>query len=120
MCRPRVTVLPPARGPELGSTAATEVWGAEMVVEAIWTAGLVQVMVTGRIVPKSVTVRVSVPLVAAVTAAGPAVLPAVKLTDGPLAVSLVPGAGVGMSVLGTVMVTAWVAGLAPLTDTEVV
>ena len=34
-----VTVLPPAKGPELGRTAATVVWGAETVVEAIWWPG---------------------------------------------------------------------------------
>ena len=113
-----VTVLPPASGPELGSTAPTEVWGAATEVEAMATAGLVQVSVTGK--GRPTTVRVSVPLAAAVTDADPAALPAVKLSAGPLAVSLVPAAGLGIDVAGTVSVVAWVAGVAPETETDVV
>ena len=96
-----VTVLPPAKGPELGSTAATEVWGAATEVEAIWTAGLVQVRWTG-IADARVTVRAQVPVVPVDTEAVPAALPAVKLSGEPLAVSTVPGAGVRMWVTGTV------------------
>ena len=88
-----VTVLPPASGPELGSTAPTEVWGAATEVEAMVTAGLVQARWTGKGTPS--TVRVSVPLAAADTDAVPAALPAVKLSAGPLAVELGTGSRFG-------------------------
>ena len=116
-----VTVLPPAKGPELGRRAATAVWGAEIEVEAIWTAGLVQVRwtVSGLASP-SVTVRTRWLVVPVVTEAGPAVLAAVKLSDEALVArwtgNFVLG---GRWVTGTVRLAVWGDGVAPEAVTEV-
>ena len=113
-----VTGLPPAKGPELGSTAATLVWGAAMVVVAMWWPGLYRP--GGREdVPAQCHCQRQPALVAAVTVTGRPVAGAVKLRFGPLALSLVPRPGVGIWVVGTVMVVVWAAGVAPQADTEV-
>ena len=117
-----VTVFPPAKGPELGRTAETVVWGAETVVEAIWTAGLVQVRwtVSGVGLP-SVTVRTRWLVVPADTEAGPAALPAVKLTDELLVARWTGNVFLGGRwMTGTVRVVVWGEGVAPLAVTLVV
>ena len=106
-----VTVLPPAKGPELGRTAETAVWGADTEVEATTVAGLVQLRWT---VPTPPTLRVKVPMVPMETEALPAALPAVKVIGEPVASSTVPGAGVPMWVGGTVRLPVVVAGVAPV------
>ena len=114
-----VTVLPPAKGPELGSTAATLVWGAATEVEAIWVAGLVQVRWIGVGAP-SVTVRTRWLVVPVDTETGPALLGAVKLTDELLVVRWTGNVALGGRwVTGTVRVVVAVAGVAPVAVTVV-
>ena len=48
---PMITDSPPAKGPALGSTTLTEVVGADTEVEAMVSAGFVQVRWTSKGVP---------------------------------------------------------------------